>query len=175
MALRIPFFCVKDKQAYRMEKGDMRMAGNPAQLCRDLAGKGAKLIHIVDMDAKRGQTGNMDIYDSLTYFVNIQVECSAKKEMLEKLFTLKARVVLELPAKLDLSLLKEHERLVVGSFGPSYKGEAEGVHDVIIEGADDAAVERFAELGKRVIVYDSDYRKLKTGNRKLVWGILAPI
>ncbi len=175
MTLDIPLFYLKDKQAFRKDEGNLRMVGNPAQLCRDLAGKGAKLVHIVDLDAKRGQPSNLDIYDSLTYFVNVEVECSAKKEMLEKLFALKARIVLELPADLDLSLLRGHERLVVGSFGPLYKGGAEGAHDVIIKDAGDAEVERFLKLGKRIIVHESDYAKLKAVNRRLVWGVIRPI
>jgi uncharacterized protein related to proFAR isomerase len=173
MTLDIPLFYVKDKQAYRMDHGSLRMMGNPTQLVKKLAEKGAKLIHIVDLDAKRGTTSNMDIYDKLTYFVNIQVECSTKKDMIERLIGVKARVVLELGP--DLSEWKKSERLLVGVAKPDYKGGAEGVHDVIIEDATEESTARFLELGKRILLSDSDYDKLDKKKQKLVWGVLRPI
>jgi len=174
LPLQIPLICVKDKQAFRKAEGTLRRIGNPAQLARELSGSGTRLLHVIDLDANRGQATNMDIYNSLTYFINVEVECSAKKDTMDRLFRLKARIVLELPCKLDLSEFKKNERLLVGSFGKEYDGDAAGVHDVIIKDADDAAVKRFAKLGKRIIVFESDYGKLETGNRKLVWGVIKP-
>ncbi len=173
MTLDIPLFYVKDKQAYRMDHGSLRMMGNPTQLVRKLSEKGAKLIHIADLDAIRGTTSNMDIYDKLTYFVNIQVECSVKKDMIERLIKVKARVVLDLGA--DLSEWKKSERLLVGVATSGYHGDAEIVHDVIIEEATKESAARFLKLGKRIILYESDYDKLDEKERKLVWGVLRPI
>ncbi len=166
---------MKDKQAYRMDHGSLRSIGNPPQLARKLASEGAKLIHIVDLDAKNGNTSNMDIYDKLTYFVNIEVECSAKKDMIERLIKVKARVVLELAPGADLSPWKKSERLLVGVVKPDYKGDAQGVHDVIVEGASDESMGRFLKLEKRIILHEPDYGKLGTENRKPVWGVLRPI
>jgi uncharacterized protein related to proFAR isomerase len=166
---------VKDKQAYRMDHGALRSIGNPPQLARKLSEEGAKLIHIADLDARRGTTSNMDIYDKLTYFVNIEVECNAEKDMVTRLVAVKARAAIELGPKTDLSQWKKSERLLVGIVKSDYRGGAEGVHDVILEGATDESLGRFLKLGKRVIVHEADYGKLDTGNRKLVWGVLRPI
>jgi len=175
LTLDIPLFYVKDKQAYKKAEGTLRSIGNPSQIARKLSESGAKLIHIVDLDAKKGSSSNLDIYDGLTYFVNIEVECSEDEKLVEKLLSKKSRVVITLPAKTALSRWEKNERLIVGIAGPDYKGDAEGAHDIIIESAGDPEVERFSRLGKRVIVHESDYPKLKTGNRKLVWGVLRPI
>jgi uncharacterized protein related to proFAR isomerase len=175
MTFDIPFFIVKDKQAFRKDEGRLRQIGSPTQIVRKLADSGAKLIHIIDMDAKKGITTNMDIYDKLTYFVNIEVECSEKADMIERLIHVKARVVLELSTKRDLLKWKEHERLMVGMVKPDYSQDAEGVHDVIIEDANNATIERFDKLGKRIIVFETDHRKLDTEHKKLVWGVLKPI
>ncbi len=181
--LDIPFFYLKDKQAFRHDAGagSYRIIGNPSQICRDLAGGGAKLIHIIDLDAKKGIRSNMDIYDKLTYFVNIEVECDAKEEMLDKLFGLKARAVVQLPSKANLSEWKANERLLVGIVGAGYDGNAEGVHDVIIEnventgGAGAETLERLAKLGKRIIVHASDYENIDAKYKKWVWGVLRAI
>jgi len=175
MTFEIPFFIVKDKQGFRKDEGTLRQIGNPTQLVRKLADSGAKLIHIVDLDAKIGSAANMDIYDKLTYFVNIQVEIGENENMVERLIGVKARVVLALPTKLDLSKWKKNERLFVGLVGPDYKGNAEGVYDVIIENADNEAIKRFSILKKRIIVFSTDYEKINASSRKLVWGILRPI
>lgn len=175
MTLDIPLFYVKDKQAYKKGEGTLRSIGNPSQIARKLAESGAKLIHIVDLDALRGSSSNLDIYDGLTYFVNIEVECTEDEKLVEKLLSKKSRVVIALPAKTALSRWEKNERLVVGIAEPDYRGDAEGAHDIIIKSATDSEVERFSKLGKRVIVHESDYGKLKTGNRKLIWGVLRPI
>jgi len=175
LTFEIPFFIVKDKQAFSKRGGILRQIGNPSQIARKLADSGAKLIHIIDTDAKKGQAINMDIYDKLTYFVNIEVECSENADMIERLIRVKARVVLELSTKRDLSKWKDHERLLVGIVKPDYSRSAEGVHDVIIENADNEAIERFSILKKRIIVFSTDYEKINASSRKIVWGILRPI
>jgi len=172
LVLKIPIIYVKDKQASRKDQGMLRLIGNPVFLARDMKQKGVKLIHIIDEDAKRGISNNLDIYDKLTFFINIEVECSENEVMVGKLLEKKVRVVLKLPAKTDLSKWKGNERLLVGIAPSGYNGNAEGVHDVIIEDADDVKVEKFAALGKRIIVDEADYRRLK--RKKAIFGVLHP-
>jgi len=172
LVLKIPIIYVKDKQASRKDQGMLRLIGNPVFLARDMKQKGVKLIHIIDEDAKRGISNNLDIYDKLTFFINIEVECSENEVMVGKLLEKKVRVVLKLPAKTDLSKWKGNERLLVGIAPSGYKGNAEGVHDVIIEDANDVKVEKFAALGKRIIVDEADYRRLK--RKKAIFGVLHP-
>ena len=40
-----------------------------------------------------------------------------------------------------------------------------------MEDADDASVERFDSLGKRVIIYEKDKDKLKS--MKKIWGVIS--
>jgi len=173
LVLKIPIIYVKDKQASRKDQGMLRLIGNPVFVARDMKQEGVKLIHIIDEDAKRGISNNLDIYDKLTFFINIEVECSENEMILGKLLEKKVRVVIKLPAKTDLSKWKGNERLLVGIAPSGYNGDAQGVHDVIIEDADDKKVERYAALGKRIIVNEADYKKLKT--KKKVFGVLLPI
>lgn len=171
MALRIPIIYIKDKQAFTKKNGVLRLLGNPVHIVREMAKQGTKLIHMIDEDAKKGVATNLDVYDKLTYFINVEVECGEHESIVEKLLGMKARVVLRLPTKLDLNKWKEKERLLVGIVGPDYKGNANGVHDVILEQADEEKVKRFLELGKRVIVHETGDKELET----LCWGLLKLI
>jgi uncharacterized protein related to proFAR isomerase len=72
--IRIPLVYLKDKQFYVKQKGVLRILGNAVEIAKEL-GSRYRLLHIVDLDLKKGSTANFDIYDKLTYFVNIQVEC----------------------------------------------------------------------------------------------------
>ena len=175
MVLEIPIIFIKDKQAFSRQEGSLKIIGNPIFVARDLASKGTKLLHIVDEDAKKGLSNNLDVYDKLTYFINIEMECGENETIIKKLLELKSRFVIRLPAKMDISKLEKNERLLVGIVGLGYTGNAEGVHDVIIENADDEKVEKFAALGKRIIIYEADQGKLNAENRKLVWGIIKLI
>jgi len=168
LTLEIPVFYLKDKQAFTKSDGITKLLGNPIIVAKDYAKKGIKLIHIIDEDAKRGFSTNLDIYDKLTYFINIQVECGDHEGMIEKLIGLKARVVIRLPAKLDLKKWKDKERLLVGIIDKDYKGKAEGVHDVIIEQADEESIKKFKDLGKRVIAFGLKDQKLN----KILFGII---
>src|SRR5512135_2780469 len=116
----------------------MRLLGKPLDAARRMKDEGSRLIHIVDVDAINGLPTNMDIYDGLTYFINIEVECAPKDAFVKKLLSIKARVVLP-PDSLDLSKIRE-KKLLVAKIPPGYAGEAEGFHDVILEDADDGVV-----------------------------------
>jgi hypothetical protein len=158
LVLEIPVIYVKDKQAFTKSDGILRLLGNPVFL--------AKLIHIIDEDAKKGLATNLDIYDKLTLFMNIEVECGEHEEIIEKLLGMKARIVFRLPTKLDLGKWKDKKRLLVGIVESDYKGKAEGVHDVILEKADKEKIKKFRDLGKRIIVLESEKKELD------VFGIL---
>ncbi|MEW6748237.1 MAG: hypothetical protein AB1295_00835 [Candidatus Micrarchaeota archaeon] len=168
--LRIPLFIIKDKQAFTRQSGSLRLAGKPIDIAKELKDRGTKLMHIVDSDALNGMPTNLDVYDNLTFVMNIQVECAPKEAIVKKLLSLKCRVVL--PPSFDTSSLKE-KKLLVAKIPDGYGGDAAGFHDVLLEKADDEAVKRFAGLGKRVMAFEDDYAKLETQNRKLVWGIIS--
>jgi len=157
--IRIPLVYLKDKQFYVKHKRILRLMGNAVETAKRLS-REYRLIHIVDLDLKNGSTANFDTYDKMTYFVNIEVECIENKGFVERLLKLKSRAVLDLPTKLDLGKWKKHERLLVGKITAGYTGNAEGVHDVIIEKTEDA--EKFR--GKRIIAYE--------GYRGKAWGII---
>jgi hypothetical protein len=175
LTLQIPIIFIKDKQAFSKHEGSLKIIGNPVFVAKDIAAKGTKLLHIVDEDAKKGLANNLDVYDKLTFFINIEMECGENEAIMKKLLNLKSRFVIRLPTKIDLLKLKKSERLLVGIIGSGYTGNAEGVHDVIIENADDGEVERFAKLGKRIIVYEKDFEKLKKENKLLIFGCLEPV
>ncbi|MFN7991251.1 MAG: hypothetical protein U0R44_03780 [Candidatus Micrarchaeia archaeon] len=165
--MEIPLLYLKDKQVFT-KNGPMRLLGKPLDVARKMQEKGCTLIHFVDIDAVNGLPTNMDVYDGLTYFINIQVECAPRDAFVKKLLSIKCRVVLP-PGSLDLSKIKE-KRLLVARIGASYPGEAEGFHDVILDEADDDSVRRFAALGKRVIIYSKDRKKVT----EKVWGVITP-
>ncbi len=168
----IALIVLKDKQAFSKGSGPMRLMGKPLEAARRLQERGFKLLHIVDDDAMKGNPTNMDVYDGLTYFINVQVECAPRSEFVRRLLSLKCRVVLppsDLPGAMDVSSMKE-KKLLVAKIPPGYKGAAQGFHDVLLEEADDAAVERFTKLGMRVIIYAKDAQKVK----KDVWGVIVP-
>lgn len=168
--LRIPLLILKDKQAFRRHAGALMLAGKPIDIAKRLKEEGTKLIHIVDSDALKGLPTNLDVYDNLTYIVNVQVECAPKDGIVRKLLSLRCRVVL--PPSFDTSALKER-KLLVAKIPGGYGGDAEGFHDVVLEHADSATVKRFSSLGKRVIVFEENYTELETGDRKLIWGVIS--
>jgi hypothetical protein len=161
---------LRDKQAFRKEGGAMRLAGKPIDIAKAHKQDGVKLIHIVDLDALSGIPKNLDVYDNLTFIINVQVECAPKAEMVMKLLSLKCRVVL--PPSFDASGLRE-KKLLVAKIPKGYAGDAGGFHDVVLEDADAASVMRFDSLGKRVIVYEEAFARLDAGCRTLVWGVIS--
>lgn len=166
--MRIPLIYIKDKQAFTKEGGPMRLLGKPLDVARRLKEGGSRLIHIVDVDAINGLPTNMDIYDGLTYFINIEVECAPRDAFVKKLLSIKARVVLP-PDSLELTGIRE-KKLLVAKIPAGYRGDADGFHDVVLSAADDEAAGRFEALGKRVIIYDADKGRVKMK----VWGVITP-
>jgi uncharacterized protein related to proFAR isomerase len=171
LPLEIPIIYIKDKQAFTKKDGTLRLLGNPVFLAKEYAKQGTKLIHMIDEDAKKGLAVNLDVYDKLTYFINVEVECGEHVSIIKKLLSMKARVVLRLPTKIDLKKWKDRERLLVGIVDPDYQGKAEGVHDVIIEGADEEIIKKYRKLKKRIIVHENELDEFKSR----CFGILKSI
>ena len=157
--LEVPLIYIKDKQAFRKIGGTLKILGNAVEIARKLSAK-YKLIHVIDLDLEKGITTNFDIYDKLTYFVNIQVECNDEK-IAERLLNLKARVVVKLPTKLPLE--KWNERLLVGVIKNSE--DAAGVHDVILMNPTIEKIKKYKE--KRIMVFKEKWDK-KTD----VWAVI---
>ncbi len=162
--IRIPLIYLKDKQAFLKHKGTMRLIGNPVETARKLKDKGYILIHIVDLDAENGMETNFDVYDKMTYFINIEVECGRNERFIGRLLKIKSRVVVGLPSKIDLKKWSGDRRLLVGRIGKDYTGKAEDVHDLILEEPEKEMFSRFAD--KRLIVYSSYKGKEKA------WGVI---
>lgn len=168
--LRIPLIYLKDKQAYG--ESMLSLLGKPIDLARRLKDDGYKLIHLIDQDALAGRSTNLDIYDHLTYFINVEVECAPRDEIVKKLLSLKCRVVLP-PDASGLSALRE-KKLIVAKVSGSYAGHLDDFHDVVVEDADEDAVKRFLAMGKRVIIYEKDLGKIKSKEvKKQIWGVLV--
>jgi uncharacterized protein related to proFAR isomerase len=166
LTLTIPIIYLKEKQAFRKEGQILRYIGSPIELARKFKKDGYKLIHIVDLDAIAGLATNTDMYDSLTYIINIQVECAPLDGLVKKLLLLKCRVVLP-PSELDLSALRERKLLVAKV--ANEKADVGQFHDVVLEDADEDKVKAFKDLGKRIIIYEEDRKKVK----QEVWGIIT--
>jgi len=169
-ALKIPLIYLRDKQAFRKEGGMLRLIGKPLDYAKDLKKRGFLLIHIVDTDALSGMPNNLDVYSNLTYILNVEVECAPELKIVTKLLTLKCRVVL--PPSADIASMKE-KKLLVAKIPANYKGDAEAFHDVVLEDADDAGVDRFDSLGKRVIVFEKDESKLSGKMKGKIFGIIT--
>lgn len=160
---------VRDKQAFSAEGGMMRLIGKPVDVAKRWKEEGCKLIHIVDVDALNGTSNNLDIYDNLTFFINVEVECAPS--LATKLLTLKCRVVLPPSAGPAVEGFKE-KRLLVAKLPPGHpvdKDELAAFYDVILEQADELSVEKLLSLGKRVIIYEKDKNKVKGK----IWGIIS--
>jgi len=157
--MKIPLIYLKDKQAFVKKDGVMRFIGKPLDIAKKMKGEGHILLHIVDLDETES---NFDIYDKLTYFINIEVECGENEHLIKRLLEINARVVVILPSKLDLK--KYNKRLLVGKINTEYEGNAEDVHDIILEKPTEELFLRFKD--RRLIVYDNYKGKEK------VWGII---
>ena len=167
--LRIPLIYLRDKQAFRKEDGMLRLVGKPLDYAKELKKAGYLLIHIIDMDALSGMPKNLDVYDNLTYVINVQVECAPEPAIIMKLLSLKCRVVLAPDA--DVASLKE-KKLLVAKISAAYSGVAEGFHDVLLEEADGPSIDKFIELGKRVIIYEKDEPGVAVKLRKKLFGVI---
>lgn len=168
--LDIPLVLIRHKQVFK--QGMLTLLGKPLDVAKKLKAEGCTLIHIVDEDALTGNSSNLDIYDHLTYFINVEVECAQKEDIVHKLLSLKCRVVLAPPLQPALSGFRE-KKLLVAKVTRDYAGDLAGFHDVVVQGADDAAVERFAAMGKRVIVYREDFDRLGPKAKGMAWGAIS--
>lgn len=172
--MRIPSIYIRDKQAFRKEGGILRLIGKPLDYAKEQKEAGCKLIHIIDLDAIKGLQSNLDVYDNLTYLINVEVECAPQQDIITRLLNLKCRVVLPLSA--DILSMRE-KKLLVAKIPAGYSGDAEGFHDIILEDATDEEVARFVKLGKRVIIYEKDEGKLKgkgkAGGKDGIFGVIS--
>jgi hypothetical protein len=173
MVLQIPILYIKDKQVFRKENGILRLVGKPLDVAKDMKKEGYKLIHFVDSDAISGLSNNLDIYDGLTFFINIEVECAPNQQLVSKLLALKCRVVLDVvQAEANIKFDSLNKNLLVAKIpkGKEYSGNAESFRDVILEEYDEREAGRFEKLGKRIICHKTTNSKLKTHD---VWGVLT--
>ncbi len=158
--MRIPLIYIKDKQVFSKKEGILRFIGKPVDVAKKIKEQGYKLIHIVDEDALAGTPTNLDVYDSLTYFINVQVECAPDDKLVKQLLTLRCRVVLP-PGELDVSGIKE-KQLLVAKVPKNCEMPVDDFHDVVLEDAGE--IKKFSSMGKRVMVYEKTKEK--------VWGVI---
>jgi len=162
--IKIAQIIVKDKQAFSRSGGVLRFLGSAVDIAKKIKEEGFKLIHVIDEDALSGSSTNLDVYDTLTCFINVQVECAPKEEMIKKLLSLRCRVVLSPDA--DVSKYSE-KNLLVAKVKADYSGNLDGFPDVILEDADESSIQKFSKLGKRLIIYSEVKTKQK------VWGKIS--
>jgi hypothetical protein len=146
----------------------MKIRGNPVSLARELASEGYRLIHIID-EARGRISPNLDIYDALTTFINIEVECD-NHEFARRLLSIRSRIVVSMPPAFALDDLQENHRLIAGRVDSSYGGDCSLVHDLIVDSADNKSISGFS--GKRIIISEQDYEMLSPESKKKVFGIL---
>ncbi len=149
--LKIPFIYVKDKQAFKKEEGVLKLIGKPSELAREWKKEGIKLVHIVDLDAINGNNANFDIYDTLTYFINIEVEGARDEKAVAKLIDVNARVIIELPTPIKLSKFSEKKRLLVGKI-EKIKDANDDVFDLYYTGTDEKEVVKLLKTKRRIIL-----------------------
>lgn len=166
--LKIPILYLRDKQVFTKAGGILRIVGKPLDVAKELKKQGYKLIHIIDLDALSGRSTNLDVYNGLTYFINVQVECAPKMEMITKLMVLKCRVVLPPTTEFILGGLL-NPNLLVAKIPKDFKGNLDNLfHDVILEEYTEAEAKRFVKLGKRIITYEEQ----KPKKSKDLWGLI---
>ncbi len=161
---------IKGKKAFFKKEGIMQVLGNPINLARNLHSEGYRLIHIID-ESPRNISPNFDIYDALTTFMNIEVECE-NRLLAKKLLSIKSRIAIRLPPSFSLEEFKEDKRLIVGMVRKGHSGDISQVHDLIIQDADDKSIHQFHKKGKRIIISRDDFNDLNPSSKRLVWGVL---
>ena len=124
-----PAIDLYDKKAVRLFKGDYSQmtvySDNPIEIARDFEAKGAKYIHVVDLEgAKNGTTPNIDIVKQIANETSLFVEIGGgirSVETIEKYLSAGvSRVILGTSAVTDEELLKEAickygEKIAVGA------------------------------------------------------------
>ncbi len=172
--LEVPLLYMRDKQVFRKDGGALRFVGKPIDVVREFHKQGSKLVHFVDMDALLGSQMNLDVYNSLTFFINVQVECAPQEAIVRKLLSFKCRVVL--PPTFDATTMRE-ERLLVAKIPAKYESDSfgqklTGFHDVLLDNADIELVSKFLGLGKRVLVYEKDMPNLDEKTKKKLFAVI---
>lgn len=173
---KIPKFILKDKQAF--DSDGLSLVGEPVAHTKNLFDEGFKLIHICDTAAMKGVSTNMDVYDKLTYFVNIQVECSPKKDLLSKLVSKRSRIVISDFSASSLDLIKEfseNRKLFIAKISKENSKKFDSLFSSFEEFYLDFLpnsdlIEKILSKKKRLILNQSDYEKLK--NKKGIFGII---
>ncbi len=105
---------IKDKQFFTNE---LRIIGNPITYAKRIKGN-YDFLHIIDKDLSLSNMPlkNFDIYDKLTYIINIQVEVPKGFDSqvdINRLFSINARVVIPLPSFESFLSKVKNEKLLV--------------------------------------------------------------
>jgi len=162
MTLSAPLIYLQGKKAYRKDLGTLRPMGSAIKVAKKLRERlGTELLHIVDLDALKGKKTNYDIYDHLTFIMYVQVEVRPDPKMVGPLLQMGARVVVDLPTKLDLKQYASNKRLIVGKISPRYKGSLDDVFDVYLDGDSQARVSELQRKKRRVLVNTTQNKKSK--------------
>jgi uncharacterized protein related to proFAR isomerase len=170
MMIRAKSLHLKDKQFFEMSDGIMRFIGKPTDVAKKLKDEGYELIHILDVDALKGLKTNYDVYNHLTFTINIEVDCGDREDLITHLLTVKSRVIISLPTKLDLKKYKE-TKLMVGKIAATFDGDSSAVNDLIITDANNDSVAKFSK-SNRVLLYKTDFDNLNDKSKKKVFGVI---
>lgn len=154
----VPVLYVKGKQVFRRDMGSMRLLGNAANFIRKLSEE-YTLFHIVDMDALNGNKSNFDLYDNLTYFTHVQVECKPDQKLIGALLQMGARVVVDLPSELDFEKFGKKKSLLIGRVKPGFAGPFPPIREILLDGKDDELARRILNEDKRLFVKKDSYPK----------------
>ena len=172
--LIIPIIYIRDKQAFA-DRGMLEFLGKPIDVAKEMQKNGIKLIHIIDIQALAGSSTNLDIYDKLTYLINVEVECAPNEALIRKFLSLRCRVVLK--GNVDVSEYNE-QNLLVGvagkTAGSNVSASLTGFKDVIVEEWDDELVSKLFSAKKRIILFEKDISKFEKSEnkKKKLFGIL---
>ncbi len=168
--LSVPRIYLKGKTAYRKQLGTLKPMGNAIKIAKRLRERiGTELIHIVDLDALKGKKTNYSIYDHLTFIMYVQVEVKPEPKMIKPLLNVGARVVIDMPSKVELKQYEDKKRLLVGRITPRSKCSLEDVYDVYLDGESPLKLKELLKKKKRVFVNKGQ----NTKNTK-VFGRIGP-
>lgn len=144
---------LKQKQFFERKGGVLRLLGPAGEAGKKLA-KEYKVLHIIDMDAGSGKGANFDIYDSLTSFVNIQVECSGNSALAKRIYGLGGRVVIEVGDGIDRKLVKPNLTILKTAEPGGEEAEKDLglVKDVLVLGSTEEKLAMVKKAGKRAFV-----------------------
>ena len=160
MTMEVPIIYLQGKKAYKKQLGTLKPMGSAIKIAKRLRERlGTELVHIVDLDALNGKKTNYDIYDHLTFIMYVQVEVKPDPDLIKRLLRIDARVVIDLPTKLDLKQFEEKKRLIVGKITPRFKGSLDDVHDVYLDGESPSKVQELLKKKRRVLVNKDQNKK----------------